>query len=43
MDRAKNYDELKKKILKELRNSKPKTYSNKVYHAPKSIYSNEKI
>ncbi len=43
MDRTKNYDELKKKITKDLKKHKPKLYSRKVYHAPKEISSTAKV
>lgn len=43
MDRAKNYNALKKQILKDLKNHKPKVYSNKVYHAPTLIKSGGKV
>lgn len=41
--KAKNYDEIKKKIIKDLKKYKPKLYSNKVYHAPKGINSTGKV
>ena len=43
MDKAKNYNELKKKIIKDLKKQKQKLYSKKVYHAPKEISSTGKV
>lgn len=43
MYKTKNYGELKKKILKDLKNHKPKEHSEKLYHAPKGINSAGKV
>ena len=43
MDKAKNYDELKKKIIKDLKKHKPKLYSNKIHPAPAGINSTGKV
>ncbi len=43
MNKTKNYDEIKKKILSDLKKSKPKLYSNKLFLAPKAIKSDKKI
>ncbi|KKK94249.1 hypothetical protein LCGC14_2684730 [marine sediment metagenome] len=43
MDKAKNYDEIKKKILKDLKKHKPKLYSKKLHPAPTGINSIGKV
>ena len=43
MNKAKNYGELTKKIIKELKKYKPKLYSNKLSFAPKGIKSTGKV
>lgn len=43
MNKVKDYEERKKKILADLKNHKPKDHSEKVYDAPKPITINKKV